>query len=96
MEWVLLLIAFAIGAMIFGAVAGAVSGASAGGKREAAAARKDAILNPLFSDSAPDVVSYKTQPADTLRAPLVIEGALQRGYRLVHDDSGTLTFQRIR
>lgn len=64
------------------------------GKREKAEEGKGETLRKLFGDDAPDVVTYGTQPFNALRPPVVIAGAVERGYQLVHDDNGTLTFQR--
>lgn len=61
-------------------------------RRASAEGRSGEILDGVFDGS--QVVSYATRPADALRAPAVIAGAVERGYTLVHDDNGTLTFQK--
>ena len=60
--------------------------------RKKASENEDAILDEAF-DGSP-TVSYDTRVYNHLKAPETIRGAMARGYKLVHDDGGNLTFAR--
>ena len=92
-----LLIVGIVGVVALWAIAGTIavgSWAKDTDTRDAAAGRADETLDGIFGSDAGEVVTYATQPADTLRPPAVIAGAAERGYKLLHDDKGTLTFGR--
>lgn len=85
-----------VGLVIFGFFASgwiAIALISAEGKsRKKALANKDEILAKVFSGEK--VVTYSTVPFDSLKPDVVIPAAIERGYKLIHDDKGKLVFQK--
>lgn len=91
----LLVIAAIIGPLIIGVIAGGAGMAAADNdnrKRDEAERNPDPQLDDVFDGAS--VVHYDSKRSGQLRAPVVIAGAIARGYDLIHDDDGTLTFKR--
>ena len=61
-------------------------------QREQAAKGTGSTLEALFDGR--QTVSYDSRRSASLRSTVVVEGALRRGYELVHDDNGQLLFKR--
>lgn len=80
--------------MALGGVAAVGMAAAEGSGRAKAESSKGDTIDRLFGDDADDVLTYDTRPYNALKPSSVIPGAALRGYKLLHDDGGVLTFQR--
>lgn len=94
MEFVIgLVVLLVVGGFVATGLAGAGLAAKESRGRSDAAASTTETLDALFATAAA-TVSYDTRPYNALRPTPVIEGALQRGWELVHDERGQLLFKR--
>ena len=94
MEWVIGIgVVLLIGVFVLPALAGVgLAGAEAKG-RKSATEGADAVLDRMFATDVA-TVSYDSRPYSSIPATTVIEGAIQRGWTLIHDDRGMLLFSR--
>lgn len=91
--FVVVLVVLVVGGMMLATAMGLGFAAHADKQRATAAKSAPSALDDHFASGA-ETITYDSRPTTSLEAVTVIQGAMQRGYELVHNDAGQLLFRR--